>query len=31
MDLPAEFPKDLDYTWYENECYEMLKDLGVNN
>lgn len=29
MDLPAEFPNDVDYGWYENEVKEMLMDVGV--
>lgn len=29
MDLPEEFPSDVDYAWYENEVKEMLMDVGV--
>lgn len=29
MDLPAEFPDDVNYEWYERECNEMLMDIGV--
>lgn len=28
MDLPKEFPDDIDYEWYIIECYEMLMDIG---
>lgn len=28
MDLPSEFPSDIDYDWYYNECVEMLFDLS---
>lgn len=27
--LPEEFPDDIDYSWYENECYSVLQSLGV--
>jgi hypothetical protein len=30
MTLPTKLPKDLDYNWYINETYEILKDLGVD-
>jgi DNA polymerase elongation subunit (family B) len=29
MDLPDEFPTDIDYDWYINECNEMLMDIGA--
>jgi len=29
MDLPDEFPDDVDYDWYLEECNEMLMALGV--
>lgn len=29
MDLPDEFPDDIDYGWYIDEAYAILKDLGV--
>ena len=29
MDLPDEFPDDIDYDWYINEAYAILNDLGV--
>lgn len=29
MDLPDEFPSDVDYEWYVNEAYRILKDIGV--
>lgn len=29
MDLPTEFPDDIDYGWYIDEAYAILKDLGV--
>lgn len=29
MDLPDEFPNDVDYSWYSRECDEMLMSLGV--
>jgi len=29
MDLPDEFPDDIDYQWYIDESYAILKDLGV--
>lgn len=29
MDLPDEFPDDVNYDWYINECNEMLMALGV--
>lgn len=29
MDLPAEFPNDIDYSWYEKEAVDLLYDLGV--
>ena len=28
MDLPKDFPKDIDYDWYYKECVEMLFDLS---
>lgn len=28
MDLPEEFPNDIDYDWYYKECVEMLFDLS---
>ena len=28
MDLPAEFPNDVDYDWYVNEAYKILEDIG---
>lgn len=29
MDLPLDFPDHIDYNWYENECNDLLMDLGV--
>lgn len=29
MNLPDNLPKDLDYQWYINESYNILKDIGV--
>lgn len=29
MDLPDEFPNDVDFEWYIKECQELLMDLGV--
>jgi len=29
MDLPKEFPKDMDYDWYIRETYDLLMDIGV--
>lgn len=29
MDLPDEFPSDVDYKWYEDECKDMLLSLGA--
>ena len=29
MDLPDEFPDDIDYDWYIDEAYAILQDLGV--
>jgi hypothetical protein len=29
MELPCEFPKDVDYVWYINEANAILMDLGV--
>lgn len=31
MTLPDEFPDDIDYNWYFETCYGMLKDLGYSN
>ena len=31
MDLPSEFPTDIDYDWYINEANDMLVDIGVVN
>lgn len=28
MDLPDKFPDDIEFSWYENKCMEMLKDMG---
>ncbi len=28
MTLPDEFPRDVNYEWYETEAYRMLKDIG---
>jgi hypothetical protein len=28
MDLPATFPQDVDYDWYEREAERMLYDIG---
>lgn len=28
MDIPAAFPNDIDYEWYEREAYRMLEDIG---
>lgn len=30
MVLPETFPTDVNYEWYINECYGMLKELGVS-
>ena len=30
MKLPQEIPKDIDYAWYVNETYDILRDLGVD-
>lgn len=30
MDLPDEFPDDVDYSWYIDEAYAILKDLAVD-
>jgi hypothetical protein len=30
MDLPTEFPKDIDYGWYLKESQELLKNIGIN-
>lgn len=29
QDLPKEFPKDINYDWYINESYSILKDIGA--
>ena len=29
MDLPDEFPEDIDYEWYIREAYAIMKDMGV--
>lgn len=29
MDLPEVFPEHIDYNWYQNDCNELLMDLGV--
>lgn len=29
MELPDEFPTDVDYDWYLNEANRILKDIGV--
>ena len=29
MNLPDNLPKDLDYQWYINESYNILKDIGA--
>lgn len=29
MDLPEEFPDDVDYSWYERECDEILMAIGA--
>lgn len=31
MDLPAEFPKDVNYQWYIEEANSILKDIGYNS
>ena len=31
LDLPAEFPTDIDYGWYLTEAKSILKDIGVNS
>ena len=28
MPLPKEFPVDVDFEWYENETYKILKQIG---
>jgi len=30
LDLPKEFPTDIDYDWYIRECKDLLKDIGIN-
>lgn len=30
MELPDELPNDIDYDWYIEECYEILKQIGYN-
>jgi hypothetical protein len=30
MDLPEQFPDDVDYEWYVTETYKMLKEIGYN-
>lgn len=30
MDLPDEFPEDIDYAWYVREAYARLDDVGMN-
>lgn len=30
MDLPDEFPNDIDYAWYIREAYARLADVGIN-
>jgi len=30
MDLPDEFPDDIDFTWYVREAYARLHDIGLN-
>jgi hypothetical protein len=30
MDLPAEFPTDVDYDWYAAETYKILEDIGYS-
>ena len=29
MELPDEFPNDVNYDWYVKECNELLMDIGV--
>ena len=29
MDIPLDFPSNVDYTWYENEVNELLMDIGL--
>ena len=29
MDLPDDFPNDINYQWYFNEAHSLLKDLGL--
>lgn len=29
QELPDQFPKDVDYTWYERECKSLLEDIGL--
>lgn len=29
LDIPAEFPNDIDYQWYENESNKILKEIGA--
>jgi hypothetical protein len=31
MNLPAEFPDDVDFEWYERECKSMLYDIGISD
>lgn len=30
-DLPTEFPSDINYDWYINECYSILEDINAIN
>ena len=30
MVIPPTLPKDIDYAWYVNETYDILRDLGVD-
>ena len=30
MDLPGEFPDDVDFDWYENECEKILQAIGYS-
>ena len=29
MELPEQLPEDINYAWYDNECVELLMDVGV--
>ena len=31
MDLPDEFPADVDFEWYEQECEKILQAIGYSS